>query len=432
MSVVVTVGCQWGDEGKGKIIDFLCSGADLVSRHQGGNNAGHTIHADGKKFVFHLIPSGILNPNALNLIGNGVVVDPFVFIEELDHLAEQGVDVTPDRMKISGQAHLILPYHRLIDELNEKRLGREGIGTTKRGIGPAYMDKAARSGVRLFDLLNPSVLRQRLENAIPFKNELITKVYGGSPVSIDELYNSLLECGKRLAPFICDAGAIMEQALKENKKILCEGAQGTLLDIDYGTYPFLTSSNTTAGGVCTGSVIPPHNIDYVLGIAKAYTTRVGSGPFPTELFDEEADLLRNAGPVGEFGATTGRPRRCGWLDIPLLRYSRRVNGLDGIALTRLDVLCEVPEIKVCTQYKIGSETHTVLPADANLLGECQPVFETLPSWKEDISSITQFDDLPQNARDYVAAIESWLETPVAMISVGPQRNQTIVRRKMFS
>ncbi len=432
MSVVVTVGCQWGDEGKGKIIDFLCRDADVVSRHQGGNNAGHTIFAEGKQYIFHLIPSGILNPNAFNVVGNGVVVDPINLIKELDNLNEQGVKVTPDRFRISGQAHLILEYHRTLDELSEKRLDKKGLGTTKRGIGPAYMDKAARCGVRLFDLLDEAALRQRLESTVPLKNDLIQKVYGGEPVDIEKIFKLLVDCGERLAPFICDTSEIIEDALNQNKKILCEGAQGTLLDIDYGTYPFLTSSSTTVGGVCTGSAIPPNKISFVLGIAKAYTTRVGSGPFPTELFDEEADRLRNAGPVGEFGATTGRPRRCGWLDAPLLRYTRRVNGLDGIALTRLDILKDVDEIQVCTKYQYGDETFEVMPADSNKHQYCKPVYETVPSWDEDISAITEFDKLPANAQSYVKAIEEWTGTPIVIISVGPGREQTIVRTDLFA
>ena len=326
---------------------------------------------------------------------------------------------------------MILEYHCVLDQLSEERLAKQGIGTTKRGIGPAYMDKAARCGVRLFDLLDDNVLRQRLEAVVPLKNEIIESIYGGKPVDLETIFNLLVDCGKRLKPYICDASELIEDALNQNKKILCEGAQGTMLDIDYGTYPFLTSSSTTVGGVCTGSAIPPHSIDFSLGIAKAYTTRVGSGPFPTELFDEEADLLRNAGPVGEFGATTGRPRRCGWLDIPLLRYSRRVNGLDGIALTRLDILQEVPEVRVCTRYQCGDETYDVMPADSNKHQHCKPIYETVPSWDEDISNITEFDKLPANAQSYVKAIEKWVGTPVVLISVGPGREQTIVRKNLF-
>lgn len=431
MSVAVTVGCQWGDEGKGKIIDYLCHEADVVGRHQGGNNAGHTIQVGGKQYVFHLMPSGILNENALNVIGNGVVIDPQVLCEEMDQLERQGVAVTPERLRISGQAHLIMLYHRLLDGLEEERLGSGELGTTKRGIGPAYQDKAARLGVRLFDLLDERVLMERLRKVVPLKNDIIQKVYGGEPIPLENLFESLRKHAKRLAPFIADATAIMAEAIASNKKILCEGAQGTLLDIDYGTYPFLTSSNTTAGGVCTGLSIPPHKITYVLGIAKAYTTRVGGGPFPTELFEDEANLLRNAGPVGEYGATTGRPRRCGWLDIPLLRYACRVSGIDGIALTRLDILNAVPEIRLCSQYELNGARCEVTPANANLLGDCQPIYETMPSWKEDISDVTRFEDLPANARAYVETIERMLDTPVAMISVGPKREQTIPRQPIF-
>ncbi|MGC9326640.1 MAG: adenylosuccinate synthase [Candidatus Hinthialibacter sp.] len=431
MSVVVTVGSQWGDEGKGKIIDFLCQDADVVVRHQGGNNAGHTIYAGDQKYIFHIIPSGILKKKTVNVIGNGVVIDPFVLIEELESLEKQNVTINPKRLKISGQAHTIMPYHKLLDGLEEERRGGKGIGTTRRGIGPAYMDKVARFGVRLFDLCDEKILKSRIDAYLPLKNSMIQNVYGGKPLDADELYNSLLECGKRLAPFITDTTEYLANALAEKKNILCEGAQGTMLDIDFGTYPFLTSSNTTAGGACTGSSIPPMAVKKVIGIAKAYTTRVGEGPFPTELQGEEADLIRNAGPVGEFGATTGRPRRCGWLDIALLRYSCRVSGISGIGLTRLDILNAVPEIKVCTGYKCNGKKLNVMPANMNLLPSCEPVYETLPSWEEDISGVTKFKDLPKAAKDYVKAIENWLDVRVDLISVGPGRDQTIVREKIF-
>ncbi len=432
MPVVVTVGAQWGDEGKGKIIDYLCEDADVVSRHQGGNNAGHTVYVEDKQYIFHIVPSGILKPDTVNVIGNGVVIDPFVLIEELDDLTSQGLTVTPDRLKISGQAHLIMPYHRILDGLEEERRGGKGLGTTKRGIGPAYMDKVARYGLRMFDLLDREILRKRLEAVLPLKNAMIENVYNGEPLDIESVFTDLIACGDRLAPFITDTTEVMADVLAEDKNVLCEGAQGTFLDIDYGTYPYLTSSNTTVGGVCTGSSIPPRSISFVVGIAKAYTTRVGEGPFPTELHGEDADRIRNAGPVGEFGATTGRPRRCGWLDIALLRYSRRISGFDGIALTRLDILNSVPEIKVCTAYNVNGTKRDVISANMNELGACEPVYETLPSWKEDISGITQFEDLPQAAQDYVLAIEQWLGAPVVIISVGPARHQTIVRKKLFA
>ncbi len=431
MSVVVTVGSQWGDEGKGKIIDFICQDADVIVRHQGGNNAGHTIFIGDKKYIFHLIPSGVLKEHTLNLVGNGVVVDPDIMIEELDSLAEQGVNLTPERLKISGQAHVIMPYHKILDGLEEERRGGKGIGTTRRGIGPAYMDKAARYGIRLYDLCDEKILRQRIDAVLPLKNKIIQNVYGGDALNADQIFEELNKCAKRIAPFVTDVTEYIAQALADNKKILCEGAQGTMLDIDFGTYPYLTSSNTIAAGACTGSSIPPMAITGVIGIAKAYTTRVGEGPFPTELHGDEADKIRNAGPVGEFGATTGRPRRCGWLDIALLRKSCRVSGISGIGLTRLDILNSVPEIKVCTSYKCGDQTFTVMPANVNLLPDCVPQYETLPSWKEDISGVTKFEDLPQTAQDYVKAIEKWLGVPVVIISVGPERNQTIVRSKIL-
>jgi adenylosuccinate synthase len=431
MSVVVTVGSQWGDEGKGKIIDFISQDADVIVRHQGGNNAGHTIFIGDKKYIFHLIPSGVLEEHTLNLVGNGVVVDPDIMIEELETLAEQGVNLTPKRLKISGQAHVIMPYHKILDGLEEERRGGKGIGTTRRGIGPAYMDKAARYGIRLYDFCDEKILKQRLDAVLPLKNKMIQNVYGGEPLDADEIFEQLNKCAKRIAPFVTDVTEYVAQALTDNKKILCEGAQGTMLDIDFGTYPYLTSSNTIAGGACTGAAIPPMAITGVIGIAKAYTTRVGEGPFPTELHGEVADQIRNAGPVGEFGATTGRPRRCGWLDIALLRKSCRVSGISGIGLTRLDILNSVPEIKVCTSYKCGDQTFSVMPADINLLPDCVPQYETVPSWKEDISGVTKFEDLPQNAQDYVKAIEKWLDVPVVIISVGPERNQTIVRSKIL-
>ena len=431
MPVVVTVGCQWGDEGKGKIIDFLCQYADIVSRHQGGNNAGHSIRVGDIQYVLHLIPSGIIKENSLNIIGNGVVIDPFVLLEEMDGLIQKGVSINPSRLKISGQAHVIMPYHRLLDGLEEAGRKGGGIGTTKRGIGPAYTDKIGRTGIRMYDLCNETILRKRIEDILPLKNAIIEKVFGEKPFDQEELIVSLLEAGKLLTPYICDTAEIIADALAKNQKILCEGAQGSMLDIDYGTYPYLTSSNTTVGGVCTGSAIPPQKIDKVLGICKAYTTRVGEGPFPTELFGEEANRLRTAGPVGEFGATTGRPRRCGWLDLAQLRYACRVSGIDGIAITRLDILSAVPEIWVGNGYDILGVKHSCLPADMNLLPDCKPIYEKLPSWQDDISDVTRWEDLPANARSYVEYIETVMGIPVVMISVGPARHQTIVRQNLF-
>ena len=431
MPVVVTVGCQWGDEGKGKIIDFLCQYADIVSRHQGGNNAGHSIRVGDTQYVLHLIPSGILKEDSLNVIGNGVVIDPFVLLEEMEGLVKKGVSVNPTRLKISGQAHVIMPYHRLLDGLEEKGRKDGGIGTTKRGIGPAYTDKIARTGIRIYDLCNETILRKRIEEILPLKNAIIEKVFGEKPFDKEELIASLLEAGKQLAPYICDTTQIIAEALSQNKKILCEGAQGSMLDIDYGTYPYLTSSNTTSGGVCTGSAIPPKSIDKVLGICKAYTTRVGEGPFPTELFGEEANCLRTAGPVGEFGATTGRPRRCGWLDLAQVRYACRISGICSVALTRLDILSSVPEIQVCTGYDINGTKYEFLPADMNLLTDCKPIYQKLPSWKEDISGVTCWENLPENARNYVSRLEQWIGIPVDLISVGPARHQTIIRKNLF-
>lgn len=432
MSIVVLVGSQWGDEGKGKVIDFLAQDARIIVRHQGGNNAGHTVYTGSDSFILHLIPSGIIHPGKQCIIGHGVVVDPVVLWEEVETLRSKGVDVSPDRLRISGSAHVIMPYHRTLDGLQEESRGKRSIGTTKRGIGPAYADKIARQGIRIWDLIDPARLKVKLEVLLPEKNAIIEKVYGGESIEGEEIYRAYSELGSKIAPFVVNTVPLLREAISKDEKILLEGAQGTLLDIDFGTYPYVTSSNTIAGGACTGSGIGPQRVHEVVGVAKAYCTRVGSGPFPTELPEKEAELIRNAGPVGEYGATTGRPRRCGWLDLPMLRYAAAVNGLTALAVTRLDVLSEVDEIQVAMAYRYEGREEPYPPGNLECLGQCEPVYKTLPGWREDISKATQFGQLPEEAVEYIRLIERELGIPVALISVGPQRSQTIVLKKIFA
>jgi adenylosuccinate synthase len=431
MSVVILVGSQWGDEGKGKIIDFLSQEVDFIVRHQGGNNAGHTVYTGNDSFILHLIPSGIIHPASRCIIGQGTVIDPKVLLDEIETLRQKKVDVTPDRLAIAGSAHVIMPYHRLIDELQEKARGKGMIGTTKRGIGPAYSDKATRQGIRMWDLIDPQRLEERLEQHLPLRNAMIEKVLGGQPMAKEDILEEYKQYGQALKPFVTDTVLLLKEALTEENKVLFEGAQGSLLDIDFGTYPYVTSSNTISGGACTGTGLPPKKVEEIIGVAKAYCTRVGSGPFPTELPDEEADRIRNAGPVGEYGATTGRPRRCGWLDLPLLRYAVAVNGLTGLAVTRLDVLGELESIQVATRYRFMGSERLYPPGNMERLGECKPVLQEMPGWKSDISGITEFEQLPREAKDYIGLIEKELGIPVVMISVGPERKQTIVREKIF-
>jgi len=431
MSVVVLVGSQWGDEGKGKIIDFLARNAQWIVRSQGGNNAGHTVYVGKDNFILHLVPSGIVSPGTRCIIGNGVVVDPEVLWEEITTLREKDVTVTPERLLISGCAHVIMPYHRLLDGLQEQARGRHSIGTTKRGIGPAYTDKVARSGVRVWDLIEPERLREKLARRLPEKNLIIEKVFQAKPLNEEEVFTRYNELGEKIRPFVVNTVPVLREAIERGDKILFEGAQGTLLDVDLGTYPFVTSSNTIAGGACTGAGVGPGRIREVVGVAKAYCTRVGSGPFPTELPEKEAEVIRNAGPVGEYGATTGRPRRCGWLDLTLLRYAVAVNGLTALAITRLDVLSELEQIQVSVGYRSNGTVEPYPPGNLELLGDCQPEYKTLPGWKKDISRISQFEQLPREAQDYIRLIERELGIPVAIISVGPERSQTIVLKKVF-
>mgnify|MGYP000400993205 CR=1 FL=1 len=427
MSTVVIVGAQWGDEGKGKVIDFLASEADVVVRGQGGNNAGHTVVVGNKKYALHLIPSGILYPETINVIGNGVVFDPEGFLKEVEKLEAEGVSTK--NIKVSDRAHVIFPYHKVIDELAEESRGDKKIGTTKKGIGPCYMDKVERSGIRICDLMDKEVFVEKVTVQVERKNQIIEKIYGGKPVNKDEIIEKYLEYAEKIRPYVADTTVIVYDGVKEGKKVLFEGAQGTFLDIDLGTYPYVTSSHPISGGFTVGSGIGPNMIDEVLGIAKAYTTRVGKGPFVTEQDNEIGDRIRIQG--NEFGTTTGRPRRCGWLDAVMLKYSARVNGMTSIALMLLDVLTGFDKIKICTAYRVGDKLIHDFPASLNTLSQCEPVYEELDGWHEDITDVTTFEELPVNAQKYINRIEELVGIPVKIVSVGPKRRQTIVRDKIF-
>lgn len=427
MASLVVVGAQWGDEGKGKITDFLAQSADWVVRYQGGNNAGHTVVVDDKTFKLHLLPSGVVHERVKSVIGNGVVVDPLVLVEELERLSDLGV--TNPQLFISDRAHVILSYHRLQDELEEEARGAAKIGTTGRGIGPAYVDKVGRTGIRMVDFVDPVRFRRRLEAVLPAKNRLLTKLYDARPFTVDEIVAEYVEAAERLRPMVCDTSYLLDEALKRGERVVFEGAQGTLLDIDHGTYPYVTSSSPTAAGAAVGAGVGPQRIDSVLGIVKAYTTRVGSGPFPTELTDAIGDCIRERG--REYGTTTGRPRRVGWFDAVMLRHSARVNGIDHMAVMLLDVLSGLDEIQVCVGYRVGDETLTSFPADLDLLEQVEPVYERFAGWSEEITDCTRFEDLPQAAQDYIAGLERLVGVPVAIVSVGPARAQTIVRTKLL-
>ncbi|MFW5984927.1 MAG: adenylosuccinate synthase [Halanaerobiaceae bacterium] len=416
----IVVGAQWGDEGKGKVTDSMAREADVVARFGGGNNAGHTVIVDDDKFELHQVPSGILYPEKLCVLGNGVVLDPEELVAEMEGLEERNISL--DNFYISDTAHLIMPYHRMLDRLEEERKGSGKIGTTGKGIGPAYTDKVARRGIRVGDFLDKQKLREKLTKALDYQNLVLQEVYGSEPLSVEGIISDYQPCFDKLSSHIVDTTVLLGQARKEGKSIFFEGAQGTLLDIDYGSYPYVTSSNPTAGGVCTGAGIGPTEIDQVIGVAKAYVTRVGEGPFPTELENEIGEFLREKG--HEFGVTTGRPRRCGWLDIPLLRHAVRVNSFTDIALTKLDVLSGLDQIKVCTGYKIQGE---IVEDISDVEEEYQPVYETYPGWEEDITEVRDFSDLPQNARDYVTSIEDMIETRISVIGVGPDREEAIYR-----
>ena len=419
MRTLALVGAQWGDEGKGKIIDILSEQADMVVRAQGGNNAGHTVVAGGVTYKLHLVPSGILYPNTDCVIGNGTVVDPKVLLEELDDLQAKGVDCS--RLKIDARAHVILPYHIVLDGLSENARGNADIGTTKKGIGPCYMDKAERIGIRMCDLIEPRVFAEKLKNNVEIKNNIITKLYGGEPVDYREILDSYNSYAKRLKPYVTDKAVLIYQAIEQNKNGLVEGAQGALLDLDVGTYPYVTSSHPVTGGFCVGAGVGPTLIKDCLGIAKSYTTRVGKGPFPTELDDEIGRRIREVG--AEYGTTTGRARRCGWLDAVILRFAVRVNGLTGIALNKLDTLSGLKKIKLCVAYEKNGAILKDFPSDIAELADCRPVYIELDGWDEDISQARSIADLPENARKYLAAIESEIDCKIKMVGVGPDRDQ---------
>ena len=423
MSTVIAVGAQWGDEGKGKIVDWLAPRADLVARFQGGNNAGHTLVVDGEKTVLHVVPSGILHEGKINLIGPGVVVDPGILLEEIRKLVERGVLRDPSRLRLSGRAHVILPWHRALDVARETAAGKNSIGTTGRGIGPAYEDKVARRGVRVAELLQPDTLLDKLRSIAEFKNFELGQFYGAEPIDVDELHRECVEWGRQLEPYIDHTARLLDQALQAGKSVLFEGAQGTFLDVDHGTYPFVTSSNVVAGAATTGSGLGPTRIDRVLGITKAYTTRVGSGPFPTEDEGDGGQRLRDAG--DEYGATTGRPRRCGWFAAVLLREAVVVNGLTDLAINKLDVLSGFDELKIATAYKIGGKVTEEFPMTLDEIARAEPVYETWPGWTEDIRGVRRLEDLPDHARRYVARIEALVEVQAAFLSVGPGRDEII-------
>ncbi len=427
MSTVVITGAQWGDEGKGKVIDFLASQSDVVVRGQGGNNAGHTVVVGDKKYALRLIPSGILNPQAINIIGNGVVLDPEGFLIEVEKLEREGISTK--NIRISDRTHLIFPYHKGLDDLAERSRGDKQIGTTKNGIGPCYMDKVERSGIRICDLMDEEVFRDKLSHQLKRKNNVIQKIYGGEPFDEDKMIETYLEYAEKLRPYVEDTTVRLYDAVKSGKKVLFEGAQGTLLDIDFGTYPFVTSSHPISGGFSVGTGIGPNMIEEVLGIAKAYTTRVGKGPFVTEQDNETGERIRKAG--NEFGTVTGRPRRCGWFDAVMVRYSARINGMTSIALMLLDVLTGIDELKICTSYEIRGERVEHFPASLKDLADAKPVYENFEGWKEDITGVESFDQLPENAKKYINRIEELMDVPIKIVSIGPKRSQTIVRDKIF-
>jgi len=427
MPAVVLLGAQWGDEGKGKATDLLGDRVDYVVRYQGGNNAGHTVVIGDQKYALHLLPSGILSPNVVPVIGNGVVIDPAVLLEEIKGLNERGINTS--KLKISTNAHLITPYHRTIDKVSERFLGKSKIGTTGRGIGPAYADKINRIGIRVQDLFDHSILKQKIEVALHDKNQILVKVFNRKGITVDEVISEYLGYAEVLKPFVTDTSLLLDQALQQGKVVLLEGSQGTLLDVDHGTYPFVTSSNPTAGGASTGSGIGPTKITRVIGILKAYTTRVGSGPFPTELFDEDGEALRKIG--GEVGVTTGRNRRCGWFDAPIAKYAVRVNGLTDFFLTKLDVLTGWEKIPVCVAYEIDGMRVEELPASQSDFHHAKPIYEYLPGWKENISMARSVKDLPKNAQEYVKYLEKISGAPMSAIGVGPGRDETIVVRDLI-
>ena len=427
MPAIVVVGAQWGDEGKGKTTDILGTQVDYVVKPNGGNNAGHTVVVGGEKYELKLLPAGILSPNVTPVIGNGVVVNLEALFDEIDGLEARGADTS--KLKISANAHLVAPFHQTLDKVTERFLGKRAIGTTGRGIGPTYMDKTARLGIRVQDLFDESILRQKIEGSLRQKNELLVKVYNRRDVTVDEIMEYFAQYRDRIAPMVAETELLLNKALDEGKVIVMEGGQATMLDVDHGTYPFVTSSNPTAGGACVGSGIGPTRINRVVGIVKAYTTRVGAGPFPTELFDDMGEYLQKQG--GEFGVNTGRPRRCGWFDSVIARYASRVNGFTDYVLTKLDVLDDLDEIPVCVAYDVDGERFDEMPMSQSDFHHAKPIYETFPGWKEDISGCRTFDDLPKNAQDYVLALERMSGCRISVIGVGPDREQSIVRHDLL-
>ena len=427
MPAIVLVGAQWGDEGKGKATDLLGSAVDYVVKFNGGNNAGHTIVIGGEKYALHLLPSGILTPTCTPVIGNGVVIDLAVLFEEIDALEARGVDTS--RLLVSANAHIIAPYNRVLDKVNERFLGSRKIGTTGRGIGPTYADKMSRTGIRVQDLFDEKILRQKVEAALEFKNQVLAKIYNRRAIEVDEVLDELLAYAERLRPMVSDTSLVLEQALNEGKTVLMEAGQATLLDVDHGTYPFVTSSNATSGGACTGSGIPPTRIDRVIAILKAYSTRVGEGPFPNELLDGQGDFLRNTGAA--FGTTTGRPRRCGWVDTVVGRYATRINGVTDFVITKLDVLTGLEKIPVCVAYDVEGVRHDEMPVNQTDFHHAEPVYEELDGWSEDISGCRTFEELPENAQRYVLRVEELIGARVSAVGVGPSRDATISRHSLL-
>ncbi len=427
MSSVVVVGTQWGDEGKGKITDFLSEHAEVIARYQGGNNAGHTIKFDGETYKLHLIPSGIFYKDKISVIGNGMVIDPKALIAELKYLHDRGVST--EKLRISNRAHVILPYHLKLDEVEEERKGDNKIGTTKKGIGPAYMDKAARMGIRMADLLDRETFEEKLTNNLVEKNRMLERFYEVEGFKMEDIFEEYYEYGQQVAKYVCDTSVVLNDALDEARRVLFEGAQGVMLDIDQGTYPFVTSSNPVAGGVTIGSGVGPTKINHVVGVSKAYTTRVGDGPFPTELNDDIGHEIREVG--REYGTTTGRPRRVGWFDSVVVRHARRVSGLTDLSINSIDVLTGIPTLKICTAYRLNDEIITEYPANLRTLAKCEPVYEELPGWEEDVTGCRTLDELPENARHYLERVSQLTGIPLSIFSVGPDRTQTNVVRSVW-
>lgn len=427
MASVIIVGTQWGDEGKGKIVDYLANKAQYVVRSQGGSNAGHTVVVDNIKYKLRLLPSGILHKDKVCIIGNGVVIEPKVFLSEIDGLIEKKVNMS--NLKISNRAHVLMPYHKILDELQEEDLGENKLGTTKNGIGPCYMDKASRLGIRIVDLMNKEVFAKKLKFNVELKNKLLKKLYNHEGINYEELLKEYLEYAERLRPYVADTTTILNKAIKEKKNILFEGAQATMLDLDHGTYPFVTSSYPAAGGACTGSGVGPRKIDNVIGVVKAYSTRVGEGPFPSELFDDVGQFIRDKG--GEYGTVTGRARRCGWLDACVIKYASYINGLDSVAITRLDILDELEKLKICVAYKYNGEILEDYPADLDILSKVEPVYEEFDGWKTSTTNIREYDKLPENAKKYLKRLSEVIDTEISIVSVGAGRDETIIIKDIF-